>query len=229
MRVDPSLSWMLGWSWVLGFGALVFATSPAQAQMRPGGYANLPAVAAATDAGSAPPATGLMSGDDPTVVLGFTPRNGPSLIPLGEDEAAPARMRFEMTMGAGSPDRLESLGVDDAGQASWLVDPAASRAGLTIGGALHWSDWSLGGAYERTSLMGAQADLMAASIGYGALTTSFAFGQAERLDERPLDLLMLSTNLEARSWLTFESDLALGEDDKAESVAVGRLGVKLNF
>jgi hypothetical protein len=41
---------------------------------------------------------------------------------------------------------------------------------------------------------------------------------------------MLSTDLVAASWLTLESDVALGSSQaEEESVAVGRLGVRLNF
>jgi hypothetical protein len=45
-----------------------------------------------------------------------------------------------------------------------------------------------------------------------------------------MDVLMLSTDLAATSWLSLESDVAVGSrPDEEESVAVGRLGVRLNF
>jgi hypothetical protein len=42
---------------------------------------------------------------------------------------------------------------------------------------------------------------------------------------------MLSTDLAAWSWLTLESDLAVGTSEHRadEGLAVGRLGVRLNF
>jgi hypothetical protein len=75
---------------------------------------------------------------------------------------------------------------------------------------------------------------VSATVGYGPLSTSLAFGQAGggSGQQQSRGVLMLSTDLSAWSWLTLESDVALGDSadgDAAESVAVGRLGVRLNF
>ena len=90
-------------------------------------------------------------------------------------------------------------------------------------------DWSLGGGLARTALFGGTADLVSATVGYGPVNASLAMGEADRGAEAPLDVLMLRTDMAAWSWLKLESDLALGSDGQEESVAVGRLGVRLNF
>jgi hypothetical protein len=78
--------------------------------------------------------------------------------------------------------------------------------------------------------MGGEADLMSATVGYGSLTASLGYGEASGVELQPMDVLMLSTDLAATSWLSLESDVAVGSrPDEEESVAVGRLGVRLNF
>jgi hypothetical protein len=129
---------------------------------------------------------------------------------------------------APAPDRLSALALERPQTPSWLTEPEQS-GGMTIGGAFRGTDWAVGGAYERNDFIGEPADLVAGSVGYGPLVASLAYGEAERADEPPLDVLMLSTDLEAWSWLTVESDMALGSDGEEESVAVGRLGLRLNF
>ena len=66
---------------------------------------------------------------------------------------------------------------------------------------------------------------------YGALTASLSYGHADRADLAPLDVMMLSTDLAASSWLKLESNVAVGADhtDDRQPMAVGRLGVRLNF
>lgn len=172
------------------------------------------------------------AGGSAAVLFDFTPRGG-GLPAIGGGTDAP-RLRFEFGTDGGG-DGLDALGLGGSAGPSWLEEgaPAGPRR-LSLGGALLWSGWSVGAGLARTDLLGGGAtDLASATVGYGALTTSLAFGQTGGAAQPSRDVLMLSTDLSAWSWLTFESDLALGDssaaDREAESVAVGRLGVRLNF
>ena len=196
--------------------------------MQVGGYAAGSAAGAASGP-SAPGAPSFGGDRDQTMIMEFTPRGGSSLLPDGGEQEPLPRMRFDMSMAATSPDRLEELGLSANRQPSWLADPSRPPVSLTIGGALHWSNWMVGGAFARASLLGGQADLMGPVVGYGPLVANLSIGQADRVDQQPLDVLMLSTDLAAWSWLTVESNLALGSAGDKDEVAVGRLGVRLNF
>jgi hypothetical protein len=160
------------------------------------------------------------------VSLQFTPRN-PLLLMLGETperppESAELRLWFDR-----SPQLGSRLGMIDSGAAD--QEPGLGR--LEIGGALRWSDWSLGSSYARTQLFGADTSLFSASLGYGRLTTRLGFGESERQQTPSVDVLMFSTDLAASSWLTLEGDLAMGAGPtrETESQAVGRLGFRLRF
>jgi hypothetical protein len=157
------------------------------------------------------------------LALQFTPRNPLTLL-FGEAEPRslePAELSLSV---AREP---------EGGRWSALDASAPSRDGtLEIGGALRWSDWSVGSAYSRTALFGGEADLVSATLGYGRMSARLALGQTEAVDPaQNLDVLMLSTDLAARSWLTLETDLAMGapEDRSRETLAVGRIGLRLNF
>lgn len=170
-------------------------------------------------------------GDDAAgMSLGFTPRHataGPA------DGAAPSGPRFDFAVrgGAGA---IEQLGL---GQGSSLLYPAGRESpgpGLTVGGAMHWYDWSIGGGLGRADFLGSDVDLFSAMLGYGRLNAEIAYGQSSGSHQaEPRDVLMLSTDLAASPWLTLESDLAVGSRPdvgrEGESVAVGRLGLRLNF
>lgn len=202
--------------------AALGAASASAVELVVGGYAaqfEEPRPAAAD-----PAMAGLEGGDlAGAMVVSFTPRG--AALPGGEpDERAPT-LRLELA--AGGSDTLISS--DDTGP-SWLDEPGAAKLGdLSIGGALQWSEWSVGGGLARTALFGGDTGLVSATVGYGSLTASLGYGQSERSDLPPLDVLMLSTDLGAWSWLTLESDMAVGSDGEAEQMAVGRLGVRLNF
>jgi hypothetical protein len=160
------------------------------------------------------------------MVLDFTPRGG--LIAPGRAEEQPRlRLQLDIAGGVVDPNDLLAAGVET--RPSWLADPQVKLGALSIGGALRWSDWSLGGGFARTPLFGGEADLMSASVGYRSLTASLSYGQAQRSDLAPLGVLMLSTDLAASPWLKLESNLAVGSDRTSESVAVGRVGIRLNF
>ena len=103
---------------------------------------------------------------------------------------------------------------------------------------MRWSDWTVGGGLGRAQVLGEDIDLMAATLGYGRVRAEVAYGQSESIQGPPNEVLMLSTDLAAWSWLTLESDLALGarsssvdgeRDRNREPVAAGRFGLRLNF
>ena len=214
--------------------AVLAVALPARAiglQTRPvevGGFASGRAAASVNEP-TAYGAPALGGEQDQAVIMEFTPRGGSSLLPDGTEQEPLPRVRFDMSVGATSPEWLDDIGVSAGRQPSWLADPGKPPAGLSIGGALHWSNWMVGGSLARANLDGAQADLVGAVVGYGPLRANLSFGQAERVDQQPLDVLMLSTDLAAWSWLTVESNLALGSSTGQDEVAVGRLGVRLNF
>jgi hypothetical protein len=167
-------------------------------------------------------------GDGGGVVLNFTPRGG-GLFESDQDDGTP-RMRFELSVAGAPLDEPNAFEIGAAETPSWLAEPKIGLGELSIGGALRWSEWSVGGGFGRTALMGGEADLMSATVGYGSLTASLGYGEASGVELRPMDVLMLSTDLAATSWLSLESDVAVGSrPDEEESVAVGRLGVRLNF
>lgn len=164
-----------------------------------------------------------------TIGFGFTPRNPLSLLfgdSGGGDTLAPIRVTLSAVNDPSMGQRLASLGGSPGHE-----EPEADVAGaLEVGGALQWSDWTLGSGYTRAPLFGGEADLMSASVGYGKLQASLAYGQSERQSDQ-LDVLMFSTNLDAMSWLSVESDIAVGsppESDR-EPMAAGRVGIRLNF
>jgi hypothetical protein len=179
------------------------------------------------------------TGGSAAVLFDFTPR-GADLPDLGGGDAP--RLRFELGVG-GQEDvaggGLDALGLGGSAGPAWLDETGGGAEQqqpprLSLGGALLRSGWSVGAGFARTNLAGGvAADLVSATVGYGPLTASLAFGQADGPEQQPRDVLMLSTDLSAWSWLTLESDVALGDsanrDEAGESVAVGRLGVRLNF
>lgn len=166
----------------------------------------------------------------PALVLDFTPRGGGGLIADDGSSADLPSLRFDLTVQTTPDERIDRLGLGVAAEPSWLARDDEGPMGLIVGGAAHWDDLRVGAGYARAELFGTATDMMAATFGYGALSGTLAYGQAEPANERELDVLMLSTDLAASRWLTFESDLALGSSaTEREDVAVGRLGIRLNF
>jgi hypothetical protein len=177
------------------------------------------------------------------LALDFTPRHGTGLW-QGEAGATGADpgLRFDLTIRETPGAMLDQLGFGTGrGDFGNGADPSG-QAGLTVGGAMRWSDWSIGGSLGRAQILGTDVDLMAASFGYGRITAEIGYGQSDgaataATTAAPRDVLMLSTDLAAWSWLTLESDFALGSNPAAdqdrgqdhEPVAVGRFGLRLNF
>ena len=195
----------------------------------PGGYGAVlgsdDQPAALADAGT----LGLAAGDGAAgLSLDFTPRHGAGLL---DGHGPRDGLRFDLTVRGGSA-AFDQLGL---GTRAPTLYPGSrtGRANLTVGGAMRWADWSLGGGIGRADFLGTDVDLLSASLGYRGLNAQIAFGQSVDHQTAPSDVLMLSTDLAAWSWLTLESDLALGSAPSAEreegSLAVGRLGVRLNF
>ncbi len=154
-------------------------------------------------------------------VIAFTPRATGNL-----RLRAPSRLlaggRLDFGIGKGGLLGIERLG---------LQRPPAGRDGdqMLVGGGFEYNGLAFGGAYGRSLLMGRQADLVAAGVGYGSFSASLGYAWGREPDEEPLDMLMLSTDLLALPWLAFESDVAVGEAGRDEAIAVGRLGIRLNF
>ena len=174
----------------------------------------------------------------PDIALEFTPRGGAGLWarPDAAAEAGP-RLQFDLTVRAGGTDAIERFGLGTSRDAL-LANSTPAPTALTVGGAMRWSDWSVGGGLGRAQVLGESVDLMAATLGYGRITAELAYGQSELIEGPPQEVLMLSTDLAAWSWLTLESDLALGSrsstidgerDRNREPVAAGRFGLRLNF
>ncbi len=159
------------------------------------------------------------------LALEFTPRSAIAFL-FGEQSALadePAELRLTLARDPEGSARLEALDGSPG---------MAGEGALEIGGALRWADWSLGSAYSRTALFGGEADLFSATLGYGPVSARLAYGQADgRGVGGDLEVLMLSTDLAAASWLTLETDLAMGapDDRSRETLAVGRFGIRLNF
>jgi hypothetical protein len=158
--------------------------------------------------------------------LGFTPRNPLTLLFPDAQPTLAEQAELRLSVARDDASRFTALGTAEAPSGSSTVTGA-----LEIGGALHWSDWTVGSGYARAPLFGGDADLVSASLGYGPIEAKLSYGQSTRAQADTLDVLMLSTDLAAWSWLTLETDLAVGasQDRTDESLAVGRLGVRLSF
>ncbi|MFZ1425828.1 MAG: hypothetical protein WAS21_03550 [Geminicoccaceae bacterium] len=170
------------------------------------------------------------------LALDFTPRDA-SLWPAGRGDSTAPDMRFGLTV-HGSPDSLDQLGFESAPGAPGRRGHVAATSALTVGGAMRWSDWSVGGGVGRAQILGEDVGVMSANLSYGRISTELAYGQGASAQGGSKDVLMLSTDLAAWSWLTLESDLAVGtspgsvdreRDRNSQPVAAGRFGLRLNF
>jgi hypothetical protein len=218
---------------LLAVGVLLAAPVGA-VELVPGGYGQ----AVDPSLGGADPAHDRFAfgaGDNMSgLSLDFTPRHGTTLW-SSKDEAGSPDLRFDLNVTRQPAALAEQLGLASGGGAVHGGKPRSSQPSLTVGGAMRWSDWSLGGGYGRAEIMGTDVDLLSATVGYGRLSAEIAFGQSVDYQTAPRDVLMLSTDLAAWSWLTLESNLAVGsagsasDRDDTESVAVGRVGLRLNF
>lgn len=187
------------------------------------------------------------AGDDPAQVPGasapagfaldFTPRD-PGLWPAGgSGDGAATDVHFGLTV-HGASDSIDQLGLDGTSGSSGRRGHVGAPSALTVGGAMRWSDWSVGGGFGRAQILGEDMGVMSANLSYGRLSTELAYGQGAAGQGGSKDVLMLSTDLAAWSWLTLESDLAVGtspgsvdreRERNSQPVAAGRFGLRLNF
>lgn len=215
---------------LLAAGVIGLAAAPAAQALElvPGGYgANIGAIVDPAIGNGAAPAGPVLDEGAAGMTLDFTPRYDP-----GSASSEAPGMHLDLTV-RGGDSSLDRLGL---GQESPSLQPGgygADRTSMMVGGAVRWADWSLGGGVGRAAFMGKDMDLLSASVGYGRLSAELSLGQASDYQKSRGDVMMLSTDLAAWSWLTLESDLALGsapnEDRDDGSVAAGRLGLRLNF
>ena len=159
------------------------------------------------------------------LTLDFTPRASGSLFnPRVETDADSS-----LSLSFGVQDRYsDQLRLDTIGLSNRTDDPSH---GLAIGGALSFNDWQFTGSVGRTNLLGNDADVFAAGIGYGRVNARLVYGHVPRMTSggNTGDVLMLSTDLAAWSWLTLEGDVAVSDSLATEPLTVGRVGVRLNF
>jgi hypothetical protein len=201
-------------------------------ELVPGGYGAM-GTGAPGEALQEAPAGSPEAASAPALSLDFTPRYAAGSS-LGEMPASQG-LRFDFTVDADPGDRFEQLGLAEGKSSLYPRNQRGGQTALSVGGAMHWSGFSLGGGYGRSRFMGADVDLFSATIGYGRLSAEFAYGQpVVETETAPRDVLMLNTDLAASSWLTLESGIAVGsvanpERAEDQSVAVGRLGLRLNF
>lgn len=221
-------------------GAVVTAAAflPSRAgalELVAGGYGAAPAAAAPVDEGRVDVGSAT---EGPSMALEFTPRGSTGLWSNPKDATGgPPGLKFDLTV-SGNPAALGRLGGGAASDGVRGPARGAAPSALTVGGAMRWSDWSVGGGLGRARVLGEDVDVMSASLGYGRISAALSYGQSETGQGQPNDVLMLSTDLAAWSWLTLESDLAVGSRQGAvdgerarsrESVAAGRFGLRLNF
>ncbi len=207
-----------------GVAALGLAGAPAAAMtLVPGGYG--------VEVDSSRPAAPLAmqqrqfssSVGSAGLTLDFTPRASGSLF------SQPSAIDGDMTslslgLQGGYADQLR-LGAIGLGGPS--ADPTE---GLSIGGALSISEWEVFGSVGRANLLGNDADVFAAGLGYGRVNAKLVYGHVPATTTRlGGDVLMLSTDLAAWSWLTLQGDVAVTETLENEPLTVGRIGVRLNF
>ncbi|MDX6750832.1 hypothetical protein SH611_13495 [Geminicoccaceae bacterium 1502E] len=159
--------------------------------------------------------------------LRFTPRQGPgSALDAGLAEMLPS-LRLSVGLGDrfGAPGDTRPLGLGEA-----LPQVSGGQAGsLVIGGALEWGQWAVGGDFRRLEDQGLPANLVGASLGYGAMRFSLSYGEVERPTTPESSLWLLSTDLATSSWLSLEGDLAVRSRPAEEPDTVGRVGIRLKF
>jgi len=168
------------------------------------------------------------------MTLDFTPRSDAGLWmkPAGSDEPS---FSFGLTA-RGAPEALDRLNLGASYGPLGTEVRGGPPSALTVGGAMRWSDWSIGGGVGRAQVLGEDVSVMSAVLGYGRFSAGIAYGQAESNQSTAGNVVMLSTDLATWSWLTLESDLAVGShqagvdrEREGEPVAAGRFGIRLNF
>ena len=158
------------------------------------------------------------------LTLEFTPRASGSLFsrPAPLDEPSSTSLSLDFQGDYGRQLRLGSIGLSR--------QSTASTEGLAIGGALSINDWEISGTVGRANLLGTDADVFSAGLGYGRVNARLVYGQVPHSTSGlGGDLLMFSTDLAAWSWLTLQGDVAVSDTLTSEPLTVGRVGLRLNF
>lgn len=157
----------------------------------------------------------------------FTPRNSGSLFSSGATERdRPISLSLGVQQAYGDHLRLDTIGLGGA------APPGSGQSldGLAIGGAFSLNDWQVTGSMGRANLLGQEADVFSAGLGYGPVNARLVYGTLPRTATGPSgDVLMLSTDLAAWSWLTLQGDVAVSDTIASEPLTVGRIGLRLNF
>jgi hypothetical protein len=220
-----------------GVMTLVGVTHADALELVPGGYGAGSGVASEAASNGSEPVPVNDAGGAADLAMDFTPRDGAGLltgVETGSDHDP--QLRFDLSVTGTADGSSTQLGFGASRDTLRAV--RSGQSALTVGGAMHWSDWSLGGGLGRAQVLGTDLDLMSASLGYGRLTAEIALGQSDASAVgQPRDVLMLNTDLAAWSWLTLESNLAVGSppaiegdrDRNRDPVAAGRFGLRLNF
>lgn len=166
----------------------------------------------------------------PELRFGFTPRAGGGLlVDTGEEPGAGSLgLRLGLAPAAEGLGRLDGLGLVGRPAPPGGAAGEASQ-GLTIGGALAWSGWTLGGSYASEVQPGASLDLWTGQLAYGPLTARLGYGQEVTVGRPARELWLFGTDVATWSWLTLEGDVAVTTQPDREPTTVGRLGLRLNF
>lgn len=168
------------------------------------------------------------------LTLDFTPRASGSLFgpSTALDDTNSMSVSLGIQEGYGQKLRLGSIGLGDQDRlprVGSFVSDDDGTTGLALGGAFNLNDWQVTGSVGRASLLGESADLFAAGVGYGPVNARLVYGHVPRTGGAAADVLMLSTDLAAWSWLTLEGDVAVSDTLVDDPLTVGRIGVRLNF
>lgn len=158
------------------------------------------------------------------LTLDFTPRATGTLFsqPVTSGGDVPASLSFGLQNAYGEGLRFDSIGLSGASSQSF--------DGLALGGALNVDEWQVSGSVGRANLLGGDSDVFAAGLGYGRVNARLVYGHVpEPTTGLGGDVLMLSTDLAALSWLTLQGDVAVSETPGNEPLTVGRIGVRLDF
>jgi hypothetical protein len=169
---------------------------------------------------------GLATGE---LRFGFTPRAGSNLLlEAGEQSARGLGLEIGVAPVGAALSRLDGLGLTTLPR-PFGAPADDSGGGLSIGGALAWSGWTVGGAYTSGSSARSQLDLWTGRVGYGPVTARLGYGQEASLGRVGRELWLFGTDLATGSWLTLEGDLAVTTRPDREPDTVGRIGLRLNF
>jgi hypothetical protein len=200
------------------------AASVVAMDLVPGGYGTRDGAVGSTAPLTMQPRQFNSSAGSAGLTLDFTPRASGSLFsrPAASDEGATTSLSLGFDGSYGEGLRLDSIGL--TGRSTAATD------GMALGGALSVDDREISGRVGRANLLGTDADVFAAGLGYGPVNARLVYGQLPQSTSGVEgDLLMFSTDLAAWSNLTLQGDVAVSDTLADEPLTVGRIGLRLNF